>query len=302
MFLNQDYLLFTTFFFFFLNEAKVGVRSREGAPAEHPGARGGLRRRQGPRGEVGRPAGGMSPRDRNRGFFSPGCFSLLGRASTGCARGLSLVVTESIGFKSIKRSCSRFLRASTAWPVVFKMHLIPHSCFAGIPVHETRLPLSTEQLLSFFPEAVFFLNVGRHSPFPPCDFPPQRNDRNHLQPLKSAQPHGQSPRRLPLPLAFAAAEVTRTDITSSSAAGGHGSGRFREVRVAEQGAGGAGAPGGRQGPPRELAAAPPSLCHGGPRPPEPPSRFPVPANPAVQTSAAGSLLQTLRTGLKYARY
>lgn len=205
------------FFFFFLNEAKVRVRSRESAPAEHPGARGGLRRRQGPRGEVGRPAGGMSPRDRNRGFFSPGCFSLLGRASTGCARGLSLVVTESIRFKSIKRSCSGFLRASTAWPVVFKMHLIPHSYCAGIPVHETRLPLSTEQLLSFFPEPVFFLNVGQHSPFPLCDFLPQRNNRNHLQPLKSAQPHGQSPPSAPPAPRFC---CSRSNITSSSAAGG----------------------------------------------------------------------------------
>lgn len=75
---------------------------------------------------------------------------MLERASTGWARGLSLVAIESRGFRSSKQRCSGFLKASTAWPLTFQMHLPPHSYFAGIPAHEMHLSLST-QYLGFFP-------------------------------------------------------------------------------------------------------------------------------------------------------
>lgn len=101
------------------------------------------------------------------------------RCCTGWDRGLLLVAAEPVRFKSIKRGRSRFLRPSTACFVAFKVHLIPHSHFAGLPFHETRLLLlSTEQLVwlvvFFIPGTCFLPKREEFSPpFPGGISPPK---------------------------------------------------------------------------------------------------------------------------------
>lgn len=144
---------------------------------------------------------------------------MLETASTGLGRGLSLVRRLSARFKPISPTCFGFLRTSTAWPVVLKTLLIPHSYFAGTPTHETCLPLIIEDLISvlvclvvvflFSPEPVFFLSMERFYLFLPCDFSPKRNHRYHLQAIRYPQPHDQSPASSPpAPRRGTAAEVT----------------------------------------------------------------------------------------------